>query len=72
MIKCSYNQYKNDCSYIKKTKGKIHMNMKLFYNLTAWAYDLLDVIYFKQFGLEVVSIKHCDYSKVFRVKKERD
>ena len=50
----------------------MHMNMKLFYNLTAWAYDLLDVIYFKQFGLEVVSIKHCVYSKVFRVKKESD
>ncbi len=48
------------------------MNSKLFYNLTVWAYDLLDVIYFKQFGLEVVSIKHCDYLKVFRVKKERD
>ncbi len=30
------------------------------------------VEYFKQFGLEVAQIKHCDYSKVLRVKKERD
>ena len=39
----------NDCSYIKTIKGKIHMNMKLFYNITAWAYDLLDVIYFNNY-----------------------
>lgn len=45
MIKCSYNECVNKCSYIK-TKEKILMNMKLFYNLTAWAYDLLDVIFF--------------------------
>ena len=32
--------------------------------------DLVE--YFKQFGLEVAQIKHCDYSKVLRVKKERD
>lgn len=27
--------------------------------------------YFKSFGLEIVEIKHCDYTKVLRIKKEK-
>jgi hypothetical protein len=28
--------------------------------------------YFKGFGLEIVETKHCDYTKVLRIKKEKD
>ncbi len=29
-------------------------------------------VYFKAFGLEIVEIKHCDYTKVLRIKKEKN
>ena len=28
-------------------------------------------VYFKSFGLEIVEVKHCDYTKVLRIKKEK-
>ena len=49
MIKCSYNQYMNKCLYIK-IKEVLHMNSKIFYNIIAWAYGLLDVIYFNNYA----------------------
>lgn len=52
------------------------MNSVLFYKFMSGFYDLLDVIYFREYetsprkGLEVMEEVHCDYSKVLRLRKK--